>query len=235
MANIASYSNAQDGKEIASLVTKEIVRLMSQVLKEDLKALLSILAIMCVGGGYKAQLKLVDFGVAKELNEIAQSIDLLNNADADSLQLAIIWLECGIALLSTDTNLRREISDENPLFMRQNMRVASELIARLKPNSRSISRVYGVLLPKLVRDVFGEILSEDCGPLLLADEDRKSFFETILLPLIARSYSNALRALCYRTTGQIITAMDVVHSNFVAIACRAMQGISNAVAEAAAE
>lgn len=43
------------------------------------QALLSILAIMCVGGGYKAQLKLVDFGVAKELNEIAQSIDLLNN------------------------------------------------------------------------------------------------------------------------------------------------------------
>ncbi|KAF4702368.1 hypothetical protein FOZ63_030408, partial [Perkinsus olseni] len=239
IAKIASHSGVdtsaaadEQGKQIASLVAKDIVGLMFRVLGTDLKALLSVLAVLCVGGGHRAQLKLVDLGVIDELERMVESLDSMADSDSQSLQLAVLWLECATALLSTRADLRRKLCAEKPSFVRWCMQVAGHLISHLKPNSRSISRVYGTLLPKIVGEIFKDLLSGECS--LLSDGDRKCLFDTVLLPLVARSYSAALRSLCYEITGQVISPADIVHSNFAAIACRALQGTSHATAESAA-
>ncbi|KAF4731204.1 hypothetical protein FOZ63_016421, partial [Perkinsus olseni] len=240
IAKIASHSGVdasagadEQGKQIASLVTKDIVGLMFRVLGTDLKALLSVLAVLCVGGGHRAQLKLVDLGVIDELERMVESLDSMADSDSQSLQLAVLWLECATALLSTRADLRRKLCAEKPSFVRWCMQVAGHLISHLKPNSRSISRVYGTLLPKIVGEIFKDLLSGECS--LLSDGDRRCLFDTVLLPLVARSYSAALRNLCYEITGQVISPADIVHSNFAAIACRALQGTSHATAESAAD
>ncbi|KAF4665375.1 hypothetical protein FOL47_004642 [Perkinsus chesapeaki] len=233
IAKIASggdHGDEDQEKQIASLVTSEILKLMFEVLESDPAALLAVLAVLCVGGGQRAQLKLFEFGIVEKLNKIAS---VFSASASQHLQLEILWVECGTALLSTSTELRRRICAESPSFVRQCLQISRMLVSTIKPESRSVARVYGTILPSLIGEAFRDLMGPDCS--LLCEEDRKLLFDTVLLPLVARSYSANLRDLCYKTISEIAGPRDVVHSSLAIIAAKAMRGNSSTSVESAAE